>query len=52
MKKKRDSRKRTLQSKGRVKTEAYKDANGNAEFEQQFQRNTKTSPDGLPSIDE
>lgn len=27
------SRKRTLQSTGRVKTEAYEDANGKAEFE-------------------
>ena len=29
----RDSRKSTSQSKGRVKTEAYEDANGKAEFE-------------------
>lgn len=28
-----DSRKRTLQCKGRVKMEAYEDANGNTEFE-------------------
>lgn len=28
-----DFRKRTLQSKGRVKTRAYEDANGKAEFE-------------------
>lgn len=27
------SMKRTLQSKGRVKTEAYEDANGEVEFE-------------------
>lgn len=32
-KKKQDSRKGTLQSKGRVKTEAHEDANGNIEFE-------------------
>lgn len=45
-----DFRKKTLQSKEGVKTEAYEDANGEAEFEKQFQHNRRTPPDRSPSI--